>query len=73
MDLIFRGISRAAGVEMRPGTALPWEAPKRDAADRAGTAEQTYQQLSKTTRRVAGKTMSYLGNRLIRAGDALAS
>lgn len=73
MDLIFRGVSHAAGVEIPSGKHLPWEAPRRDQADRTDTAHQSPPQLLKKTRRVAGKAMSFLGNRLIQAGGALAS
>lgn len=73
MDLIFRGMSRAAGVEIPPGTHLPWEGRLEHRENLAGPARQIDLRFSRRMRRLAGKAMSFLGSRLVRAGAQLAS
>lgn len=73
MDLIFRGISRAAGVEIPPGKQLPWEKLEQQTPESAKKRFRVAAAFLKTVQLLISKFLGFLGNRLIRASDALGS
>ena len=78
MDLIFRGMSRAAGVEIPPGSCLPWEKSVQEtsASSFKGlypvvTSKKAAQYVISTFLALVGKLLGSLGNHLIRASNLL--
>lgn len=73
MDLIFRSMSHAAGVEIPPGKHLPWEKSDRKTSHSGRKGSDANAKSLKTTQLLISKFLGFLGSRLIRASDALSS
>jgi hypothetical protein len=73
MDLIFRSISRAAGVEIPPDHYLPWETLQHETPKRPGLLRRSGATAVTIARRTFGRALGALGNRLIQVGDVLTS
>ncbi len=73
MDLIFRSMSHAAGVEIPANHYLPWEKAKQSSSVRPGLYQGSTLGLRKKAVSIFGKALGLLGHRLVRAGGALVS
>jgi hypothetical protein len=71
MDLIFRSISRAAGVEIPPDHYLPWETLQHETPKRPGLLRRSIGKAATVSWHALGKTLEGLGNRLSRTGRAI--
>lgn len=71
MDLIFRSMSRAAGVEIPSGKHLPWEKLEQQKPEPADKGSRATAAPPKTLQLLISRLLAFLGNRLIRASDAL--
>ncbi len=73
VDLIFRGVSHAAGVEIPSGKHLPWEKIERKSTRFDGGVTRMGAKSRKLLQPFISKSLGFLGHRLIRASEALAS
>ena len=73
MDLIFRSMSHAAGVEIPPGKRLPWEKPRKGIVEESAIRSRIVETRQKSLQILIGRLLGFLGKRLIRASDALVS